>query len=161
AIVFAFELTRDYRAIVPLMLAAVVADLVAGAFLPESIMTEKLARRGLRVPRGYQPDVFASTSVGDAMTRDVVTVAAGADAAAVQRVLAASQHQVFPVVDADGACVGIVSREDPLPEPGQTEAEVVRGRGVATVASGDSLLQALDVMGDERLDQLPVVDRER
>ena len=29
AIVFAFELTRDYRAILPIMLAAVIADLVA------------------------------------------------------------------------------------------------------------------------------------
>ena len=40
------------------MLAAVLADLVASTFLPESIMTEKLARRGLRVPSGYEPDVL-------------------------------------------------------------------------------------------------------
>ena len=47
AIVFVFELTRDYDAILPLMLATVLAELVARATLADSLMTEKLARRGL------------------------------------------------------------------------------------------------------------------
>ena len=46
SIVFAFELTRDYRRHPALMLAAVIADLVAGALLEHGLMTEKLARRG-------------------------------------------------------------------------------------------------------------------
>ena len=45
AILFLFELTRAYNAILPLMLATVLADLVARTLLPHSIMTEKLARR--------------------------------------------------------------------------------------------------------------------
>ena len=49
AIVFVFELTRDYDVILPLMLATVLADLVASALMRDSLMTEKLARRGLRV----------------------------------------------------------------------------------------------------------------
>ena len=48
-IVFAFEITHDYNAILPLMLACVIADMIALRYLPSSIMTEKLARRGLRV----------------------------------------------------------------------------------------------------------------
>jgi chloride channel protein, CIC family len=46
-IVFAFELTRDYNSVLPLMLVCVIADAIAIRFLPNSIMTEKLARRGL------------------------------------------------------------------------------------------------------------------
>jgi len=46
AIVFCFELTRDYEAILPLMLASVVAKIVAAALLTRSLMTKKLARRG-------------------------------------------------------------------------------------------------------------------
>ena len=61
AIVFVFELTRDYHAILPLMLAAVIADLVAGALLDHSLMTEKLARRGLHVPLDYKPDYLQAT----------------------------------------------------------------------------------------------------
>ena len=46
AIVFVFELTRDYQVVVPLMLATVLADLVFGALSEHTIMTEKLSRRG-------------------------------------------------------------------------------------------------------------------
>ena len=46
AIVFVFELTRDYDAILPLMLATVLAEIVARVTLRESLMTEKLARAG-------------------------------------------------------------------------------------------------------------------
>jgi len=49
-IIFAFEITRDYNAILPLMLVSVIADGVAMALMPRaSIMTEKLARRGLHI----------------------------------------------------------------------------------------------------------------
>src|SRR5438874_8650651 len=44
AIVFAFELTRDYAAVLPLMLAAVLADIVFNSLSQHSLMTEKLAR---------------------------------------------------------------------------------------------------------------------
>ena len=71
AIVFAFELTRDYRAILPIMLAAVIADLVSGALLDHGLMTEKLARRGLHVSLDYTPDYLQATLVRDAMTNEV------------------------------------------------------------------------------------------
>ena len=50
AIVFVFELTRDYDAILPLMLATVLAEIVTRLTLQESLMTEKLARRRITVP---------------------------------------------------------------------------------------------------------------
>src|ERR1700710_1648469 len=64
AIVFLFELTLDYQVILPLML--------------ESLMTEKLARRGLRVQTEYEVDVLHTTLVRDVMTRDVQTLPATA-----------------------------------------------------------------------------------
>ena len=77
AIVFVFELTRDYDAILPLMLATVLAEIVTRVTLHESLMTEKLARRRVAVPGDYRPDVMATTRVGEIMSTDVVTVAAG------------------------------------------------------------------------------------
>jgi CIC family chloride channel protein len=68
AIVFVFELTRDYNAVLPLMLATVLADLVARALLPNSIMTEKLARRGLIVPSAFHADPLETTTVSAVMT---------------------------------------------------------------------------------------------
>ncbi len=81
AIVFLFELTRDYNAILPLMLATVLADVVARTLLPHSIMTEKLARRGVRVPAAFHSDPLRTLPVaavvipgdgnGDGVTVDV------------------------------------------------------------------------------------------
>src|SRR5579863_2708144 len=70
-IVFAFEITRDYNAILPLMLACVIADLLALRYLPTSIMTEKLARRGLHVPGEYEANVLHMVRVSEVMRTDV------------------------------------------------------------------------------------------
>src|ERR1700751_4596426 len=75
-IIFAFEITRDYNAVLPLMLVSVLADGVAMLFMPKSsIMTEKLARRGLRVHQDYETDVLQQVSVAETMDRDVPTIA--------------------------------------------------------------------------------------
>jgi H+/Cl- antiporter ClcA len=68
SMIFVFELTGDYKAILPLMLATVLAELVASAFLEHSLMTEKLARRGLRVHGDYEVDVLRTHTVGEVMS---------------------------------------------------------------------------------------------
>src|ERR1700735_3248295 len=70
-IVFAFEITRDYNAILPLMLACVIADMIALRYLPNSIMTEKLARRGLQVPDQFEVSAMKIARVGEVMRTDV------------------------------------------------------------------------------------------
>src|SRR6266481_1376289 len=56
-IIFAFEITRDYNSVLPLMLVSVIADGLAMVLMPNSILTEKLVRRGLRIHQDYEPDV--------------------------------------------------------------------------------------------------------
>jgi H+/Cl- antiporter ClcA len=125
SMVFVFELTRDYEIVLPLMLATVVADLVATSMTEESIMTEKLARRGLRIARGYASDPFATTVVSTIMSEapDHVTVDAGAGrlvlvgvddvAADALDVMLREGTETVPVVE-DGEVVGVVTRADLL-----------------------------------------------
>jgi H+/Cl- antiporter ClcA len=68
SIIFVFELTGDYKAILPLMVATVLADLVAEALLNESLMTEKLSRRGLRVHSELEVDALRTVPVAEVMT---------------------------------------------------------------------------------------------
>src|SRR6202163_996801 len=76
-IIFAFEITRDYNSVLPLMLVAVIADGIAMLLMPTaSIMTEKLARRGLRIHQDYEADVMQQLVVSETMERDVPKVAA-------------------------------------------------------------------------------------
>ncbi|MFZ1399282.1 MAG: chloride channel protein, partial [Candidatus Promineifilaceae bacterium] len=73
-IIFAFEITQDYHAILPLMLVCVIADGVALFFMRDTIMTEKLARRGLRVPQEYEADILRQVSVGTMMDAAPMTL---------------------------------------------------------------------------------------
>src|SRR5262249_10542262 len=77
-IIFAFEITRDYNAVLPLMLVAVIADGIAMLLMPHSsIMTEKLARRGLRVHQDYEADVLSQTLVAETMVKEPPVIPAG------------------------------------------------------------------------------------
>jgi CIC family chloride channel protein len=69
-IVFAFEITHDFNAILPLMLVSVIADAIALKYLPSSIMTEKLSRRGLDVHQEFEVDVLKQVRVRDIMQQN-------------------------------------------------------------------------------------------
>jgi CBS domain-containing protein len=163
SIVFLFELTSDYQIILPLMLAAVLADLVAAALLPESLMTEKLARRGLRVHTEYEVDVLRTARVQDVMTTRVETLPAAATVAEARERLASGRHSAYPLVDEGGSPVGMVSRTDLLTGAltrGAADADpvfAVASRDLVTVAPGDSLAAALQRMLDEGVEHLPVL----
>jgi H+/Cl- antiporter ClcA len=162
AIVFLFELTRDYDAILPLMGATVLADLVARALLDDSIMTEKLTRRGLNVPSAFHVDAMRTTQVREVMTVDVETIAEGSSEEAVAERFAAGGHAAYPVVDRHGVLSGIITRRDfvngvanDLPLSDITEREVI------TVSATDTVADALQRMIEEQVDHLPVVEGER
>jgi H+/Cl- antiporter ClcA len=163
AIVFLFELTRDYRIILPLMLASVLAQLVASALLDDTLMTEKLTRRGVRVQGDYGVDVLAAASVRDVMSTDVRSLAADAPFPSVQRVLEHGHHGAYPVVDAAGRCVGIVAREDLLSSDAGPHATVadVASTDVVSVPPSATVLDALTLMLREGIGHLPVVEDQR
>ena len=140
AIVFVFELTRDYDAILPLMLATVLAEVVGRATLPQSLMTEKLARRRVVVPGDLQPDVMASTNVRDVMSTPVATIPATTSIdAALDRVLEV-HHHAFPVVDEDGRCIGMVTPSDLIAADGDGPGTVARFCGDVVAVGPDDLV---------------------
>src|SRR5438045_3231482 len=75
-IIFAFEITRDYNSVLPLMLVCVIAEGVAMLLMPNSILTEKLVRRGLRIHQDYEPDVQQQVRVFETMDPEVPTLPA-------------------------------------------------------------------------------------
>jgi predicted transcriptional regulator len=160
SIVFLFELTRDYQVIVPLMLAAVVADLIAAALMHETLMTEKLARRGLRVQTEYEVDVLRTTTVREVMTREVQTLPATATVGDARRKLGAGIHSAYPVVDVEGRCLGMVSRGDLLRRPAEDSDPVtaIASRDVVSVSPEDAVFRALQRILEEEVEHLPVVE---
>lgn len=159
SIIFVFEVTRDYEIILPLMLAAVIADFVASAFLPESLMTEKLSRRGLRVSGEYTVDVLRTTPIHAIMTRPVQTIPATATVGDARKLFAHATHSAYPIVD-DGRLAGIVSRRDILYTDADDDTPLteVASTDVVTVTPDSTAHDALEKMIAGSFGHVPVLD---
>lgn len=112
AAVFALGLTGDFNALLPLLLATGVSYGFTVMVMRRSIMTEKIARRGLHIYREYSVDPQERVFVEEVMTVDAVSIPAGmALAAADAQYFGEGQlHRAFPVVDADGVVLGMLDR---------------------------------------------------
>ncbi len=119
-IIFAFEITRDYNAVLPLMLVSVIADGIAMLFMPNSsIMTEKLARRGLRVHQDYETDALSQTTVGETMESELPVIPATTRVGTLvesiaQHDPAVARHEALLILDDAGRLSGIITRGDIL-----------------------------------------------
>ncbi|HEU4718884.1 MAG TPA: chloride channel protein [Bacteroidia bacterium] len=67
SIVFALETTSCTTALLPLIGACTASYFVSFFMMKNTIMTEKIARRGVRTPQSYEPDVLEKTNAADAM----------------------------------------------------------------------------------------------
>jgi CBS domain-containing protein len=86
--------------------------------MKRSILTEKIARRGYHVSREYSVDPLEHLSIEEVMSSEVITVPATLP---VQELVwkyflggGPTPHQAYPVVDADGRVLGVVTRTDLL-----------------------------------------------
>lgn len=164
SILIVFEVTgaRDYGLILPLMLAATLGTILAERFQPESVYTQALKRKGIRIRRTGDVDLLDAVEVGTVMTRDPVTAEPGDSLAAVEQDLHARRSHGVPVVDG-GELVGIVTMSDitrsTRPPDSAYVEEVMTWRPV-TVTPDTPVSTALERMAALGIGRLPVVDRE-
>ena len=169
-IIFAFEITRDYNAVLPLMLVSVIADGIAMLLMPGvSIMTEKLARRGLRIHQDYETDVLQQMRVSETMDAEVPTLPSDmplgelADRIA-RREPQVSRHQGMFVLDAENKLAGVITRGDVLraldrdPKGAMSVLEAST-RDLIVTYPDEVLHEASVKMLRNGIGRLPVVDR--
>jgi CIC family chloride channel protein len=169
-IVFSFEITRDYNAILPLMLACVIADMIALRYLPSSIMTEKLTRRGLQVPNEFEVGAMTVVRVSEVMRKDVVPIAQEMIVSELAARMGRGEPaynltQGLPIVSPDGNLVGVVTQGDLLraleQDPRGTMTVLEAGSHKPIVAYADELVHdAMHRMLQHNIGRLPVVGRE-
>jgi CIC family chloride channel protein len=169
-IIFAFEITRDYNSVLPLMLVAVIADGVAMLFMPgSSIMTEKLARRGLRVHQDYEADVLTQATVGETMDKDVPVIASDTKVGELAERIArhdpaVARHEALLIVDGAGRLAGIITRGDILRalDKDSSGAQTVQEAGAThlVVTFADELVsEAAAKLLRFDIGRMPVVER--
>jgi hypothetical protein len=66
-VVFTLELTHAWDALLPLLIASTAAYAVSVLVLQRSVLTEKIARRGLHLTRDYTTDPLETFFASDAM----------------------------------------------------------------------------------------------
>jgi CIC family chloride channel protein len=165
AILILFEMTGDYRIILPLMLATVISTLVSRVLSRDSIYTLKLTRRGIHLEQGHDVDIMQGITVGEAMSTEVDEIPLNLSLDLLADKFARTHNHGFPVVDESGDLAGVVSIRD-LEQA--LAAGKVDGRTVADIATTKDLLvsfpeepmwKALGTMGPRDVSQLPVMQR--
>jgi H+/Cl- antiporter ClcA/CBS domain-containing protein len=165
SVVMAFETTRQPLGLLPLLSGCTVGYFASLLLGRNSIMTEKLARRGTSLRLEYAVDHLAHVTVRDAATREVVKLNDQSTLKDVRKWIASgagdTTHQGFPVVNDEDLLVGVVTRRDLL-DPSRLDTEHVRDvirRPPVVVYEDSSLRDAADHMVMEEVGRLPVVAR--
>lgn len=169
-IIFAFEITRDYNSVLPLMLVSVIADGIAMLLMPKSsIMTEKLARRGMRIHTDYETDVLQQVSVGEMMDRELPTISSDMSVGELAERIArrdpeVSKHEGLLILDATANLEGVITRSDILrafekDSDGKMSVLDAGTRDVVVTYPDELLHDAAAKMLRRNIGRLPVVER--
>ena len=163
SVVFAFETTQQPHGLLPLLGGCAAAYLVSALTMRNTIMTEKIARRGVRVPTEYAADYLEQVLVRDAATREVVSLRTSDELGEVRSLLNSGrpeyQHQGFPVVDDAGRVRGVITRRSLLDasQPNMRHIGDLGLRPPVVVHEHHSLREAADHMVAEDIGRLIVV----
>ncbi len=165
SIVIVFEMTRDYRIILPLMLATMIATVVAWLIDKESIYTLKLTRRGINIHARKDINLMRAIKVEEAMTplSRLITVTPDMPLRDLARLFEATHHHGFVVVDSRGELCGVVTLSDleRAVNSGQLDGKVadICTTNVRVVFPDETLEDALRHFGALDVGRIPVVSR--
>jgi H+/Cl- antiporter ClcA len=162
AAIFAFGLTHDANALLPLLATCATAYGFTVLTMKRSILTEKIARRGYHIYREYGIDPLERHFVEEVMTKSVRSIdAATTVSQAVRDFFGTHQaHRAFPVVE-HGRLLGVVDRA--LAAGWAAEAankpigDLCRDRQPQFVLLGETCRSVASRLARDRLERLPVV----
>jgi H+/Cl- antiporter ClcA len=162
SVVFAFETTRQPIGLLPLFGGCASAFLVSCLLMPNSIMTEKIVRRGVRALGEYTADYLAQIALREVGVKPVITLRAQDTLQQVRGWLesqaAGTSHQGFPVLDAEGRLLGVLTRRDLFAQhPADTPLRALLRRACVVLDEDATLRDAADAMARERIGRIPII----
>ncbi|HEU4592706.1 MAG TPA: chloride channel protein [Steroidobacteraceae bacterium] len=169
AAVFGVELTGNIHALLPLIGACAAAHGFTVLLLRRSILTERIARRGLHLSREYSVDPFEQVRVRDVMIQQVDTLPASMTVSSAIEFFTTDEprHKSYPLLDAQGKFAGMISRADVLRwtmdgEDALAKLSAVTRVDEVLVAPPDEPVGHLaDRMGQYDVGRVPVVAADR
>jgi CIC family chloride channel protein len=162
-IIILFEMTDNYRIILPLMFAVVVAHLMASAVYEDSIYSIKLRRKGALTAPRKEMGILDLLLVADAMSPEFETVSPDLSLEGLAEKARMEKDRSWLVMGADDQLAGMVTETD-------LEGAIVSGmaqdatvRDIMTTAlitctPGEPLRSAFRRFADRAVFQIPVVE---
>ena len=107
-----FEMSNDYRLILPLMAAGIVASTFAQWLHPDSIYSLKLTKRGIRFEQGRDMDIMQTVQVEEVMNKAPITIQREQSVADLFAAFQETHLGGFPVMSNETELYGMVTMQD-------------------------------------------------
>lgn len=168
AIFLLFEMTGNYKIIIPVMLTSIIGTVVATKFNEDSIDTVDFTREGINIHEGREKAIMKSIRVGVALTEDVDFISERANVNHLLEIFRmAKRGFYFPVVDDSGRLTGIVSMQDvknilhhDKKDRGHYLVGDICHKNVITLTPNDTLYTAMKLFDIKGIEEIPVIEEE-
>ena len=163
AILIIFEMSGNYKIILPMMITCILSTIVTVSFKKGSIYTIKLLRRGVDIAGGMEQNILRTIKVGKLMNTEVPKVHESMKLRDLVNTFKTRDVSYLHVVNDSDELTGIISFRDirPLLEEyvlhDLVVAKDVATTEVVTITAEEDILSALQLMGENGISQLPVV----
>lgn len=163
AIFLLFEMTGNYKIIVPIMFASILGTLTAKHLYHDSIDTVELTRKGYNMHDGREATVLSTIRVYEVMKTEFTTIHEDMDIHELLENVVDRESFYFPVVDNEGLLTGIVSFQDirsVLFEEdlkGLVKVKFLLSRNVTVLRENDNLNNAIEKFAVKDIGEIPVV----
>ena len=165
SIIFALETTLQTNALLPLLATSGAAYIVSFFLMENTIMTEKIARRGIKTPESYEPDILEKITAAQVMKENGIIVSEDNNIGEITNWLENEpdyKSNYFIVSDPGGCYKGIISASNLFSKHhnAATMVGTLIKRQPVSIKVDSSLRQAIELMAKENLDVLPVLAKE-
>jgi len=161
SITFALEATTQSHALLPLLGACTASYLVSFFLMENTIMTEKIARRGVFTPDSFEADLLAKLSVAQVISDEGLVLSSENTVKEVRDWLKVNNDQAnyFVMADHNGTYLGTICRTDIFRhglDPASLLGDIVKD-GKVYVRNTDTLRTAVELMAKQTAEVLPVI----
>lgn len=161
SITFALEATMQSHALLPLLGACTASYIISFFLMENTIMTEKIARRGVFTPDSFEPDLLQKLTVAQVMGENETVLNSRNTIKEVQEWLTEShdQNRYFMTVDNEGIYEGIVKLTDLYINHPNNELPIkeIIDPTHSFLKNDDTLRTAVEAMANQNTEALPVV----
>lgn len=162
SLLLAFEVSRDYGLVVPLMVVVVTSTAVGQVFMRETIYSEGLRKIGIDLSKERGTDRLESIQVGAACSAPPFVIPTSMLVEDVRVLFARLGADILPVAD-EGRVAGMISVRDLLVTASEENAKPrtaadIMARPAITARAGESLQAAVLRMDESDVRALAVVD---